>query len=382
MNDIMINTERKYSATVIPNIFIDRYLASANGAYVKVYLYLLRCLTGTEMQFSISTAADFFDAPENDIIRALKYWDKNNVIRLACRGAEITGITLLDLASEHQTASRQNKSNVISLNDIRAEISRTDVPEQLEESAPEKKTATPAVPSLSRKDITAALSSPEIEWLTKAVEMYLERPLTSEDQNLIIYLFNNLKFSKDLILHLYEVCISRDKKKNSYIQAVAIDWYDNGVKTTDDADRHSLSYNPYYIAVNKAFNLGRLPGDKEQKFINSWESMGFSPEMVKEACDRTLLKCNKPNFPYADKILTAWESEGIKDPETLKEKDDAFKAAKDAGRSGAAKSVSRSAKKYLDRYPQRETSYSDMAEIERMLVADTFKRNNPSDGEN
>ena len=29
-------------ATLVSNEFIDRYLAEANGEYVKVYLYLLR----------------------------------------------------------------------------------------------------------------------------------------------------------------------------------------------------------------------------------------------------------------------------------------------------------------------------------------------------
>ena len=58
MNTISLNTERKYSATVVPNLFIDRYMPSANGSYVKVYLYLLRCLSGAAKPFTLSTAAD------------------------------------------------------------------------------------------------------------------------------------------------------------------------------------------------------------------------------------------------------------------------------------------------------------------------------------
>jgi len=97
MNTISLNTERKYSATVVPNLFIDRYMPSANGSYVKVYLYLLRCLSGSSKPFTLSTAADALDETEKDIIRALSYWEKNNVLSLTKDADSLTGITLLDL---------------------------------------------------------------------------------------------------------------------------------------------------------------------------------------------------------------------------------------------------------------------------------------------
>ncbi len=370
MNDIMINTERKYSATVIPNVFIDRYLASANGAYVKVYLYLLRCLTGTEMQFSVSAAADFFDETESDILRALKYWDKNNVIRLDRQGTDITGITLLDLTAEpvrHTFKPAKTTANIISINNIRQDSAISE-PAHSEEVRQTATVSAMTIPTLSREDINKALNTPEVSWLTKAVEMYLERPLSEDDQNLVVFLYKHLNFSQDLILHLYEVCISRNKKNNSYIQTVAINWYESGITTIEEADRQSLVYSAYFNAVNKAFNLGRMPGDKEQKFLLSWENMGFTPEMVKEACDRTLLKCNKPSFTYANKILTSWNEENIKTMQDLEKKDNSFNTAKAATKSKTSRPVSKSAENYLNRYSQRDYSAEDMLEIERQML--------------
>ena len=63
MSDIKIRTGRKYSATVIPNVFIDRYMAGANGLQIKVYLYVLRCLSGSNVDFTISSAADTCGVP-------------------------------------------------------------------------------------------------------------------------------------------------------------------------------------------------------------------------------------------------------------------------------------------------------------------------------
>ena len=44
------------SATYVSNQFIDHYMTSANGEYVKVYLYLLRCMGSDHCSFSISSA--------------------------------------------------------------------------------------------------------------------------------------------------------------------------------------------------------------------------------------------------------------------------------------------------------------------------------------
>ena len=44
MADITLNGSRLLSSTCVPNIFIDKYMTSANGEFVKIYLYLLRCM--------------------------------------------------------------------------------------------------------------------------------------------------------------------------------------------------------------------------------------------------------------------------------------------------------------------------------------------------
>ena len=65
-----IYSDTPEGATIVHNIFIDQYMPYANGEYVKVYLYLLRCAdTGREL--SLSSIADIFDYTEKDILRAL-----------------------------------------------------------------------------------------------------------------------------------------------------------------------------------------------------------------------------------------------------------------------------------------------------------------------
>ena len=67
--------------TPIENIFIDQYMPKANGEFVKLYLYLLRC-AGTDRELSLSSIADVFDHTEKDVKRALSYWEKLELLKL------------------------------------------------------------------------------------------------------------------------------------------------------------------------------------------------------------------------------------------------------------------------------------------------------------
>lgn len=97
MEDITLHKDNGYSTTEIPNRFIDEYMTNANGEFVKIYLYLLRCMNSPGCSFSISRTADKFDHTEKDIRRALTYWEKMNLLRLEYNeDKSISGIYFLD----------------------------------------------------------------------------------------------------------------------------------------------------------------------------------------------------------------------------------------------------------------------------------------------
>ena len=68
--------------TVIPNTFFDEYLPRANGEFLKIYLYLLRWLSHPDHALSLSGIADIFFMTENDVTRALKYWEGEKILSL------------------------------------------------------------------------------------------------------------------------------------------------------------------------------------------------------------------------------------------------------------------------------------------------------------
>ena len=95
MADILLKGSSLLSCTCVPNIFIDKYMITANGEYIKIYLYLLRSMNQGGTAFSVSMLADIFEHTEKDILRALLYWEKANLLCLDYNDlGEITSITL------------------------------------------------------------------------------------------------------------------------------------------------------------------------------------------------------------------------------------------------------------------------------------------------
>ena len=43
MGNLFLQTRQKTDFTMLPNNFIDNEMSEANGDFVKVYIYLLRC---------------------------------------------------------------------------------------------------------------------------------------------------------------------------------------------------------------------------------------------------------------------------------------------------------------------------------------------------
>ncbi len=360
MNTISINTERKFSATVVPNQFIDYYMPAANGAYVKVYLYLLRCLSGTTKPFSLSTAADALDETEKDIIRALSYWEKNNVVSLTKEEDSLTGITLLDLNVDPilPKAAEPQAGTVISIEKYRRE-NRPDAKEELYKR-----------PLYSEDQLEEIRQNNDISMVFNVIEVYLERLLTPQDINLVAYLYDKLHFSSDLILHLYEYCVGKNKKKSEYIEKVAISWHQEGIDTVEKAQEYSILYDTCFNAVNKVFSLGRMPIGPERDFIRKWSSWKLSPELIEEACNRTILNINKPDFKYADRILESWHSAGANTLTEVKALDTTHALMHPRQNDSSVRPVApmtKSAGSY-NSYPQRQYSSQELSDLESKLL--------------
>ena len=65
----------------------------------------------------------------------------------------------------------------------------------------------------------------------------------------------------------------------------------------------------------------RAPSRTEQRYLDSWLTMGFSGDALELAFDRTVVKTSKMNWAYMDKILRTWQEKGLFTPEDIEKGD-------------------------------------------------------------
>ena len=369
--------------TSVSNIFIDRYMPQANGSYVKVYLYLLRLLSDGSSEPSITGVADVLDETEKDVERALKYWEKQKLLRLE-RSADqsISGIEFFEPA--HDTVIQEKPDSTPAQTKPSAPSSSVrpaaSTPVQADKAASSANVSHRNFterPNYSTAQIKELTSIDEIKWLIGRIEQITGSLVKPSDTQLVLYLYESVNFSAELIAYLYEYCVSKNKKNTSYIESVALAWADNGIDSVDKAKAEAALYNDCYNVVNRAFGLNRAPGNVEIQYLHRWsKTFGFDNSIIEEACNRTLLAVTKPDFKYTDRILTKWHDAGIHKREDIAALDAEFarqNAAKAAPgpNSSQTRVTGSNPNNRFNSFPQRKYSASDYSAMEKRLLNKT-----------
>ena len=368
MSIIRLQKELSNTETCVSNIFIDEYMPEANGEFVKVYLFLLRSMTDGKMECTICGMADRLYQTEKDIVRALKYWEKTGILSLSYENENrINGIILRDLSAP---ALPSKKTELVSF----AAASSTVAPEPVESALPQTSvvcpepispvTGTPTDPvrrEYSLAEIQQFQKDEAVSELFFIIETYLRHPLSSTDTNTILYWYDGLKFSVELIEYLVEYCISKGHSSIRYMDKVALCWKEEQITTLEKAKENSAMHSQIYYAVMKALGIsGRNLVSSENAYIRKWtKEYGFDTELIQEACKRTISATHQPSFEYTDSILTNWHKNQV---HTLADIS-ALDAAYTKSRKPAAKEAPKRNK--FHNFNQRDYDYD---ELEKMLL--------------
>lgn len=280
MDTISLTHEFTHNITILSNDFIDRYMCKAEGEYVKIYLLILR-FAGQGLAIDPDQLADRLDLTRKDVMRAIKYWEKQGLLSLQPKETAETDL--------------QNKS----------EVKQEDHPLIHRSAIPKKRIQ-------DAKELDRYISSTEMRRLVFMAETYIGHPLSISELNSIYYISNDLHFSTDLLEYLVEYCSEKGKKQIRYIEKVALNWYEQGIDTVSKAMDQTALYGQNVFLVMRAFGIsGRNPGQPEIDYINRWNDMGFGSDIIMEACNRTLIATHQASFPYANRILEDWKRAGV-----------------------------------------------------------------------
>lgn len=439
MANLAIYKDNYIESTAISNYFIDNYMKDANDAQLKVYLYLVR-MVHANMAFGVSDIADKFNHTEKDILRALRYWEKQNLLSLEFdSGKNLTAIHLRGLSSGGAgmvcgiTAAEGNvmagnsagaagsvmtdasvggagsvmadasvgaADSVMADASVGAAASRVaGVPataegsdntvvfyQQKQPSLPDPGPAAMvsgsagagwvadlepepdpyAKPAYSADQLRNFKEQESTAQLLFVAQVYVGRTLTASDMKTILYLSDVLRFSDDLIDYLIQYCVDRGKKDFRYMEKVAVSWAQQGITTPKQAQKAALKYDKSVYAIMNELGKSSAPTTKELEYINRWtREYGFSPDIIFEACERTVMAVDKHRFEYAEGILSSWRKENVHHKADIKRVDEQHQKQKNT----APNTVARNTAAVSNKFNQFKQNTYNFEELEKELLS-------------
>lgn len=349
MARLNIYKDNQLDSTIVPNVFIDNYMKNANDAQLKVYLYLLRKMNAHQAT-SVSDIADTFNHTEKDVIRALKYWEQNQLIDLDfdSSGKELVGIHIRDLDAGSAPG-------------IAADIQAAPlfVPAPAAAAEPEAEPASPyAKPAYSASQLREFKSRQDTMQLLGIAEAYIGKPLTPAEIKSILYFSDRLHFSDDLIDYLIQYCVDNGHRSFHYIEKVALEWAGAGITTPKQAQEVSARYNKTVYTVMKELGKSGTPTNTEVEYITRWvNDYGFSTDIILEACRRTVLSTDKRRFEYAESILSSWKTQNVHQKSDIIQLDNIYRQRRKATPAPAKQTVNR-----FNQFPQNDYDFDALEE--------------------
>ena len=201
------------------------------------------------------------------------------------------------------------------------------------------------LPQLTARDLRDIASKDNaFQGLVAEAEKLLGRVLSDNDLRVLFGVYDHLGLPADVILLLLHHCIDEYQARSGpgrmptmrYIEKEAWFWAGQEIVNLDAAEEHLSRCRARRDAAEQAKEVleirGRSLTASERNYLESWLDMGFGPEALAIAYDRTVLRTGRLTWKYMDTILKSWSDKQMFTPAEIEEKDPAQRAR---GRAGA-----------------------------------------------
>jgi DnaD/phage-associated family protein len=375
MSKISLSRARSDSDVLVSSGFLNQYMPSANGEYVKIYLYLLQIFqSGGELSFS--SMADIFEMTEKDVLRALKYWSGKGVLELTYEDKAISQIRLLSPWEDSKCSSAEAH---ISPKDTPAAGQSDAAPVPPAASAPEK------VPVPAPQPVPAAASAPvpdpisayvltpamiqEAEGsdgfrnLLNLVQIYFKQTLNGIDYEKLIWIYFQLGQDFDACEVLVEYCAGKPKRgsRMRQLEQLTCSCIEQGFLSSK-AIRSYLAHTDHCQLIKKALAVPTKDLTANQEcYVRRWfEEYGFDEALVSEACVRSE-KCEniKDRFTYANTILSDWYDKKVHTMEQVAIQDAIHREENPYPKKSSTKKSPPSGNKF-NNFDQRDIDFTEM----------------------
>lgn len=382
---LTLNNDCLASVTAVPDLFLEQYMPAANGEFVKVYLYLLKMGKDHQQDSTLSSMADFFSCTENDIIRALKYWEKQGLLSLSYTAGENgpTGIAFLPLVQKEESGILPTPESSIS-GPVVSSSAASAIPEPFTQTEPVPadipahsvpSAAATEIPAMelskaeSKTEDAAPRHAPgnreELQHVLYVAQTYFGHLLSPTEIECIMFFYDDLHFSADLLEYLVEYCVSKGSTSIHYLKKVGLAWHESGICDVTSAKQETTTFNKHYYTILKAFGIrNRAPVEKEAELMDRWlNTYGFTIDLITEACQRTVSKIGQPSFQYAEGILSKWKEQGVRSMADVEHRDAEHQKRKKATTDqNTVRKTAPASNNRFNNFHQREYDYQKLEE--------------------
>lgn len=197
-----------------------------------------------------------------------------------------------------------------------------------------QRTRQPPAPSDERRayspeELAGLLADEGFRMLVPQVEERLGKHMQTADLQILAGLYDDLSLPEDVIYLLVCHCVERTQRRFGegrrptlrQIEKEGVHWARLGIRDQESAGRYLSDYARKLektAGYMQALRLGdRAPVDSEQRYILDWIDMGFTPEMVALAYDKTVFYKKELNWRYLNGILRRWHQQGWRTAEDV-----------------------------------------------------------------
>lgn len=297
---------RDYGALSVPNIFLEKYMPSANGTHVKVYLYALKKAyeRGSE-GFSMSELASHLSLSLEDVEMAWQYWGKVGLVRIHRTGEMDESIEFFDPRSLEE-GQRESKD------DFNEEPDSDD----------EDKSFSPAT---DVERLVQANHVPEINSMFNSIDQMLRRATSNNEKMTILSWIMENNMNPDVILEAF-ILASKDKRRLNvkYVGGMIKNWYTRNLTNMEALEEYLKSNEERmyeYRMILRSLGVKRNITEAEMKLVDKWrDTFQYGMDVISQAMDKTVQTSN-PSLAYVDGVLSDWYRKGIRTVAEIAEKD-------------------------------------------------------------
>lgn len=152
--------------------------------------------------------------------------------------------------------------------------------------------------------------------------------LSTPDLKKLFGIYDYLRLPADVIMLLLHYCVSASNGRlpsMRFIEREAFVWADNEIRTGEQAEAYIESQRKRREQSAETARLlgitGRELSATEKRYIASWLDLGYTPELIAVAYDRTVTNTGSLKWSYMNKIIQSWHEKGLLTAEDVETKD-------------------------------------------------------------